>query len=72
MKYNVHADCDWIQGHTRWGHYEGELTEEEYQEYLSLSDEEKIEYIRDRCALIVDDTELDDCADPTNIQITKI
>ena len=73
MKYHVHADCDWVVGVLRRGHFEGELTEEQYQEYLALeSDEERSEFIWDVCGLVLDDWDVDDSDDPTNIQITKI
>ena len=72
MVYNVHADCDWIQGHLRWGHYEGQLDEEAYQEYLKLdNDKDRATFICENCDLIVDDWEVNDCDDPTNIRITK-
>lgn len=71
-KYLVHADVDWIQGHLRFGHFEGEFTEEQYQEYINLPSEEKKEYIRDVCNLIVDDWSIESYDDPSNIEITQI
>lgn len=72
MKYLVFADCDWIIGHLRWGHYEGELSEEEYQEYLKLdNDKDKALFIIENCDLVADDYEINDAANPTDIRITK-
>ena len=73
MKYHVHADCDWVAGYLESAHFEGELTEEQYQEYLALeSDEERSKFIWDVCRLVLDDWSLNDLDSPTNIQITKI
>lgn len=73
MKYLITADSDWIQGHLRYGHFEGELTEEEYQEYLKLSsEEEQSDFIREFCHLCVDSYEIDDYEEPSNIRITPL
>lgn len=72
-KYLVTADCEWIVGHLRWGHYEAELTEEQYQKYLKAKENgEENDYVRDVCDLIVDDWRIEDCENPTNIQIKEI
>lgn len=73
IKYNVTADADWIQGHLQYGHYEGYLSEEQYQEYLNLpTKDEQLRFIADVCNLIVDSWEIDDYEYPSNIKITKI
>lgn len=73
IKYNVTADADWIQGHLRYGHYEGCLSEEQYQEYLNLSTkDEQLKFIADVCKLVVDSWEIDDYEYPSNIKITEI
>lgn len=72
-KYLITADVDYIMGHIRYGHYEGELTEEQYQEYLSLASvEDRKDFIRDICDLVVDDYYIADCSSPTNIKISEI
>ena len=73
IKYNVTADADWIQGHLRYGHYEGCLSEKQYQEYLNLpTKDEQLRFIADVCNLIVDSWEIDDYEYPSNIKITEI
>ena len=72
-KYEVYADADWIQGHLCFGHFEGYLSEEQYQEYLNLpTKDEQRRFISDLCTLIVDDWEIDAHEYPSNIQITEI
>ena len=73
IKYNVTADADWIQGYLRYGHFEGSLLEEQYQEYLNLpTKDEQRRFIADLCTLIVDDWEINDYEYPSNIKITEI
>lgn len=72
-KYLITADADYIMGHIRYGHYEEELTEEQYQEYLSFtSEKDRKDFIRDVCKLVIDDYYIADCGAPTNIKISEI
>lgn len=72
-KYLITADVDYITGHLRYGHYEGELTEEQYQEYLSLtSEKDRKDFITDICELVIDSYSIDDRGCPTNIEISEI
>lgn len=72
-KYKIIAQIDCITGHLRYGHYEGELTEEQYQEYLSLdNDKDRNDFIRDVCNLVVDSYSVDFIDPPTNIEIKKL
>lgn len=71
--YHITADCDWISGHLRYGHYEGNLTEEQYQEYLKAKENnEEEDYIMDVCDLVVDDYRINDHEKPTNIKVKKV
>jgi hypothetical protein len=53
-----------VMGHLRYGHYTLNLTEEEYKEFESMSDDEKKDWIKDGDFTLdsfsVDDRELDD------------
>lgn len=67
------ADVDCIMGHLRYGHFEGELTEEQYQEYLSLtSEKDQEDFVTDMCRLVIDSYSVDDYDPPTNINIQEI
>ena len=68
-KLNIHADIDYIDGHLRYGHYELEV---EKSVWDKLSDDEKREYIEDVGELEVDDFEINDIGDITEIQVTEI
>jgi ribosome biogenesis protein Tsr3 len=61
------ANVDYVVGHLRYGHYELELNDEEYKEYKSLSEEDKISWIEDG-KFIIDDYEVDDIGTITEIR----
>lgn len=67
MSKLIVADCDWIEGHTRFGHFEMTLDDKELEEFHKLSLEEQYQYIMGNAKLIVDDYEVDAYAFPTNI-----
>ena len=72
-KYLITADVDYVMGRLRYGHYEGKLTEKQYQEYLSLTlEKDSKDFIRDMCELVIDSYCIDDCDFPTNIKISEI
>ena len=48
------ANVDYVTGNLRYGHWELELSDEEYNEYKNLSEEDKISWIEDG-NFIVDD-----------------
>ena len=59
----ITCDCN-VMGYLRYGHYTLNLTEEEYKEFKSMSDDEKKDWIKDGDFTLdsfsVDDRELDD------------
>lgn len=65
-KVTVIADIDYISGHLRYGHYELEMDEETFK---NLSKEDLKELINDRGELIVDDYEIEDHGDITDIRL---
>lgn len=72
-KYKITANVDYLMGHLRYGHYEGEIDEKEFplnweeelQKHPSLIKQLNLN-------LIVDDYEIDGIGDINNIQIEKI
>lgn len=65
-KVHIYAPVDYLAGHLRYGHFEGdlELTDEEFVKFK----ENPVDFINDgRCyfdlGLIVDDYEIDDYGD---------
>ena len=61
------ADVDYVTGHLRYGHWELELSDKDYNEYKNLSEEDKISWIEDG-KFIVDDYEVDDIGIITEIR----
>lgn len=53
------AECT-VDGHLRYGHYELELSDEKYEEFKSISEEEQEKMIRKKGHLEVDDYEVYD------------
>ena len=53
-------NCDYIQGHLRYGHFELELNDKDYKEFKALSKEEQLEQIKFYGDLIVDSYIVDD------------
>lgn len=72
-KYKITANVDWLMGHLRYGHYEGEIDEEDFppnweeelQKHPSLIKQLDLN-------LIVDDYRIDDIGDINDIRIEKI
>lgn len=67
--YNWTASVDYVDGHLRYGHFEGKFTEEQYAEYMALeSDAEKQEMLSELGELIIDDYRINsygDIGEPT-------
>lgn len=64
----VRADISYIDGYLRYGHYELELSDEDYKEFINLSDEDKKDYIRDCGEIVIDDYDVNDYGEIINIQ----
>ena len=60
------ADVDYVCGYLRYGHWELELNDEDYNEYKNLSEEDKISWIEDG-NFIIDDYRIDDIGEITEI-----
>ena len=67
-KNRVTADLSYIVGHLRYGHYELELSDEEYEEFKKMSKEDKKEYICENGEIIIDDYDLNDYGELINLQ----
>jgi len=61
------ADVDYVTGHLRYGHWELELSDKEYEEYKNLSEEDKVSWIEDS-NFIVDDYRIYDIGTITEIR----
>ena len=72
MSKLITANCDWIVRHTRFGHWELNLTDAEYEDFNNLSEDEQLQYLKDEGSLIIDDYYIDDYEEPTNIQIHDV
>ena len=68
-KTKVTAKCSYIQGHIRYGHFDMFLTDEQLKEFKALDCDKQKNYIRELGELIVDDYEIDDYDDPSNIKL---
>ena len=64
----VTADLSYVVGHLRHGHYELELSDEEYEEFKKMDNYNKKEYICDCGEIIIDDYDMDDYGEIINIQ----
>lgn len=65
MKIIANVDC--VTGHLRYGHWELKLTNEEYNKYKNLSEEDKISWIEDG-DFIIDDYRIYDIGTITKIK----
>lgn len=72
MSKLITADCDWINGHLRFGHYELELTDSEFKEFSKMNEDEQEKYVYKNGSLIVDDYEVDEYEYPSNIKIHNV
>jgi hypothetical protein len=61
------ADVDYVTGHLRYGHWELELSDKEYEEYKNLSEEDKVSWIEDG-NFIIDDYRIYDIGTITEIR----
>lgn len=67
-KLLVQANLDYIQGHLRYGHKELEVDAEEWNK---LDEEERKQLIDDQGDFILDDYELEDHGDITDIKVSE-
>lgn len=57
----LNVPCDYVQGHLRTGHYEVEMSNEDYFDFCTnLSEREQLDFIMSEGKLIVDSYEVDD------------
>ena len=61
------ADVDYVTGHLRYGHWELELSDKEYEEYKNLSEEDKVSWIEEG-NFIIDDYRIYDIGTITEIR----
>lgn len=56
----IKLNCEYVQGHLRYGHFELELDDKDYKEFKALSKEEQLEQIKSDGDLIIDSYRVDD------------
>lgn len=71
MSVRITADVEYVSGHLRTGHYELNLTHEEYIEYKALSEEEQDNWIKEGGNFIVDDYEVNDVGSIESVEIEE-
>lgn len=54
------CEAEYAEGHLRNGHYEMELSDEEYERFMNLPKDEQYREIRHNADQVVDDWEIDD------------
>lgn len=62
------ADVDYVTGHLRDGHWELKLSDEDYNKYKNLSEEDKVSWIEEDGDFIVDDYRIYDIGTITEIR----
>ena len=67
MGKTIIGNIDYIIGRLRYGHFELNLTDEEYSKFISLSKEEQKDWVKNG-ELIIDDYEVDGYGDITSIE----
>ena len=65
-KLKLRGDIDYISGHLRYGHFEAEITKAQFD---LMTKEQLKEFLEDNGELIVDDYEIDDCGEITEIKL---
>ena len=68
-EYRIEAKVDYVTGYLRTGHFELFLNEESYSEFKGLSENEQHQWIKEGGNLELDDYELNDTGDITDIKI---
>lgn len=67
----ITADVDYVQGILRYGWYELNLSEEDYEKFKKLSKEEQMQKIEDDAKFIVGDYDVDSIGDITDIYLPE-
>lgn len=63
----ITAEVEYVQGHLRYGHYELELADEEFEKFKDMSCDEQESYVRKKGHLVIDDYYVDDIGPITDI-----
>jgi hypothetical protein len=69
MTHNIVANLEYVMGHLRYGYLHLNLDEDEYQEFMTMSKEEKKDFIWGKGDIIIDDYEIDDTGDIDEVYI---
>lgn len=65
----VTAEVEYVQGYLRYGHYEAELTDEDFEKFKNMSCNEQKKYIRKAGHFVIDDYCIDDIGPITDVNM---
>ena len=65
----ITAEVEYVQGYLRYGHYEVNLTDEDFEKFKDMSCDEQEEYIRNTGNFVVDSYCIDDIGSITDINM---
>ena len=71
MSKLITAECNELSGYLRYGHWELDLTDEEYEKFESMSEEDQKDWIMDGI-FVLDDYSVEFRGEPENIEINDI
>lgn len=64
----VKGYLDYVGGHLRYGHFEAKLADDEYEAFCKMSKDDQIDYLFEAGELIIDDFEVNEYGDMTEIE----
>lgn len=70
-KYVVTADLEYVE-YLRSGYIEALLTEEEYEEFKALSEDEQADYLVEVGDVVIDDARIEGLGPLQNIKVTEV
>ena len=65
-------NCDYVQGYLRGGHFELNLTDEQYEEFSKLPKDEQIDYIKDCGDLEIDSYRVEDYETESDFEVSGL
>jgi hypothetical protein len=67
----IKAEVGYICGHLRYGHFEMTVPDKDLEEFKSMSDEEKKDYLTEMGELVVDSMEIEDWGDLGEVKVIE-
>lgn len=69
---SIVLNCDYVQGYLRDGHFELDLTDEQYEEFSKLPKDEQIDYIKDCGSLEIDSYKVEDYETENDFEVSGL